>query len=479
MREILHKADQRSILIIEKLIKEKSWITVKGLAESLDSSIKTVTDDLDNIKNNWNHMLGMETSPNYGVRIKNKSIGILNSIGKEIFINSIPLTLVQNLFLHPGWTKIDHCEKISISPSLFSQYLKSIRETLNKLEADVKNEGGKYYISSENEMKLRIFLTNFLIEKYEYDDFLSSEEGRILVEIVEKTDRHGLLDSNNIDSEFIYFLNLLKVSLIRENQNFLYGGEMKGGAKDIEMNINMSLIFKIKKLYPNLTLDNLKRLDLFFNKDLYAWESEEEEARVGVLVEELVKEFFKRLQLEQDEEMCGNMIFIIHKIFPACRLFDFEPSPLFNRERYFVNSYKKYNKKAYSIMEELFSDLSQKTKVNASNLLNSFIFWLCTYCPEFMSYKPKKKMLIISDSGASHYNMIKNQIERRFNCERKYVYTECISYENRKEKLNEEYDLIVTTFPLFKETESKTLIITDNIDYKILYQIEELIYENN
>lgn len=469
MKRLLDKADQRMLRILEKLMYEDTWITVKKLADYVDSSIRTVTYDLSFIKNKWNHILNIETSVNYGVKINSRSTGSLSLIAKEIFHESYALNLLSNLFYHPWQTKDELCEKLDISHSLFTQSLKSIRETLDTFDTDVKCKKGKYYISSDNELKLRMLFAGLTLELY---DFEPLERQKLLSEVLVELNFISL-DADNMDLEFVYMHIFLEVSLNRENQNFVYP------CRPETVDFNPKLLKRINKLHPNITMDNIKNISILFNEGLYRWDSKTEEENITQLIEYQIKDFFSKMNI-QDNEMMGNgMIEIIKNLYQISKIFDFKPTSLFNRNRYFAKNYQKHNQRTYRFLEEMFMELSRQSSANLNNLLSDIIYWICIYNPEFYYYQSQKKILVVSDLGHSHCQMIKRHLLKRFNTDEAFVEVDCISYEQIQTINENTYDLVITTLPLFKETTSKCIIVNDDINYEVLYEIEKAIYENN
>lgn len=470
MRTLLDKTDQRILLILEKLIHEDAWITVKKLADYVESSIGTVTYDLSFIKTNWNHILNIETSVTYGVRVKNKSTASIGLVAKDIFKASLPLNLLSDLFYHPWQSKDDICENLNISPSLFIQYIRRIRETLSSLYIHVNCQKGKYYLTSDNELRLRMFFANFFAEKSTFHDSAKKE---LLIDMMKDLNYKPMLDASNLDSEFIYLHTLLETSLSRENQNFLFQCKQK------EVTIKPRLLNRINKFYPRITIDNIKNISVLFNEKLYVWDSKEEEDKITQLIKIQVMNFLDKMSIHKKEDMFNGISQIIINLYLACKVYDFKPATLFNRDRYFAINYKKYNTQVYGLLEDMFISISEKTGVDLSNLHESIVYWICIYNPDFHYYQFQKKILIVSDLGFTHCEMIKSHLEKRFNTDEAFIEVNCTNYGYVDAIDENKYDLIITTLPLVKKLKTKCIIINDDIDYEVLYHIEKVLYENN
>ena len=325
------------------------------------------------------------------------------------------------------------------------------------------------YLCGNNELRLRLYFANCFAESY---NFLESKDTPFLIEIMEKL-KYRYFDIHNIDSEFIYMHILLRVCLARENQKFIYT------CREKKIEIEPLLLKKINQYFPHITNFNLKNIEILFKEELYVWDSEEEEELISELIEKQVMEFLDRMKIHNSEDMYIGMSQIIINMYLVCKFYDFKPVKLFNRDKYFAHYYKKYNNKVYNVLKNMFAELSQKTGVNISNLLDSIVYWICVFYPEFHYFQFQKRVLVVSDLGIIHCKMIENHIEKRFNTQEEFVKVESICYEHIQEVDFNQYDLIITTLPLFKETKTKCIIVNDNINYEVLYQIKKIIFKNN
>lgn len=62
MRELLDRQSQRCITILDIFLAQKGWITIPELSEHVGAGARTISNDLDLIKEQWGEQLGFQVS---------------------------------------------------------------------------------------------------------------------------------------------------------------------------------------------------------------------------------------------------------------------------------------------------------------------------------------------------------------------------------------------------------------------------------
>ncbi|TKJ07025.1 helix-turn-helix domain-containing protein, partial [Bacillus cereus] len=121
---LLHdKLVQRMVYILESLDNGQKLVSSKYLAEQLDCSIRTISNDITQLKailpKNWN-ICSVKARGYLMIKPTNQSIGsIVNTLMTESIIYKIMLGIFNNKhFTLEKWSQILYCNKLTIKNNL-------------------------------------------------------------------------------------------------------------------------------------------------------------------------------------------------------------------------------------------------------------------------------------------------------------------------------------------------------------------------
>lgn len=119
--------------IITILSTDTQWHHTKDLADDLNVSLRTIATDIKVIKQRWNHLLEIESSLIYGIRVLNRSESVRREIIHELILESNAALVLKLIFLKPQHNLDYYAENLFISKSTISRTIPKINTFLKKL----------------------------------------------------------------------------------------------------------------------------------------------------------------------------------------------------------------------------------------------------------------------------------------------------------------------------------------------------------
>ncbi len=459
MRTLIDSSSQRIIKIVEILIFDADWITMKKLAELIHANERTVNDDLMILKEKWGTLLGIRTSKKLGIKISNKNISSLGMIFHDIFTETLSLRWLEMLFLYP-YQPIDfYTERLYSSASSLYRLQKKTNTVLEKIGIKIHYSKNNYYIESTNEYYVRNFFTIFFIELYGSD--LHKLPHKLDLSIIEALVNEDWLKADAMTNEFQHSFMTIQylVSLIRENQGF-YLNDPISTLIDFKSQYSRS----IRQKFPTLNSRNIAAIHHSLLKRISGWDSEAEKKMLQQATSLFYDQIISALEISTTLEKKQQFQQAFFKLYFSCKVYPFKNSILYNRIDYFAMSFKKTNPYVYGLLQEQLTILEKDISFDLNVMFSSILYLMCLIHPELSRCSGKiKKAIIISDFGMIHANYLATFFDNFFNGhENKSLNIEVTTYAKfLKQKTPLKFDLIITNVPSIKVKQGHVILVDD------------------
>lgn len=453
MRELLDASTRRRLAILEQLNITSNWVSSNELAEQNQASLRTINSDVHFLKEQWAPFLIIETSKKNGVRLKTPASSHVSVVYNRVIGKSDAFRLLESIFFNPNLVIENWEEKLFISES-------SLYRISNQLSRSLSNFGLKLQkrpcrIIPHNEYYVRHFFTIYLFEVYGVHHWPFKFDRKLLVKLsstlYKKLGYH-------VDELLIMFLAyLIAVTLERYSQGFRSNSneytavtpEQKRIFWDHEVELNKLLAPHNLELDEDLINDLIVSI-LFLKAEL------SNEIKLDVLdtkIEQFLTHLQQRIQETLDVESYQQITSMLRLIYFEHYFYPFDDYILF--DRYQFNG--KAIEKNYPIFTELVKDCLLPLENNmgfpwSSQFNSKIIYWLMVKWKNLPlileNKKAKARLLIISDLGNEHAELLADMITKNFNSkvEITIYYGSIIFLENNDPNELNNYDYYITTF---------------------------------
>lgn len=457
LHNLLDTASNRRMLVMEVLLSFNGWVTSAQLADACHSSIRTINNDLQYLKQNYPDYFIIETSKQHGVRLLPNSSFRLESFYREVMNNNSVFNLMEGLFFHPEYTPQEWQDYLFLSSSGFYRAMNRITLSLKpySIQFDKKFE-------SSNELNVRYFFSNFFAEKYGYMEWsfpfnrihiinaLKEINGYIQKQL--KDSQYLDLDSNQI----MHAGMLVAVSLIRISQgeycqrfrnpfNFDLDDEIAHEFHDRYKDIGAPLI-------DELSFEQFQDIIYSVFAFLITWKSDEEFNHINDCIMNFLNRVIAKWKLNISSEEFNRIRCLMLNMYSSYRLFPHDTRILYNQPRFIGNLIQESYPQLYEEFRDQLTTLSVETNFPWNRGTAEILFWVIVKWPEItqLLYEryTKAKILIVSDQGAGHQRYVAKSLNHIFDDFAKTY--ECDSdifeLDKRIHTLKDKYDLIVVTF---------------------------------
>ncbi|ENZ5681307.1 helix-turn-helix domain-containing protein [Enterococcus hirae] len=175
MREILDGRLRRQLNILE-ILWNTEWITTAELAEKIDSSEKTIRNDLSQV-NEMIEPLSIETSFRAGIILKKDITTPKSFIYSKILEKSLEYTLLETIFLGKVTSKEELSDLLYISETQVSRVINRINQEIRFFDFQITNQ----IKIIGNEGNIKDFFSVYFSEKYHLPEKLIQKEERNLI----------------------------------------------------------------------------------------------------------------------------------------------------------------------------------------------------------------------------------------------------------------------------------------------------------
>lgn len=465
MRGILDLSSQRQIRIVEILAENDDWITYAQLSSALETSERTIAEDLSFLRTKWGHVLNFEVVKRNGIRLRHKNAASMSLVITEIFKESVALRWIKELLFHPKMPLDFYEKKTYVSRSTLLRQLPKINQFLKTRDMSIEYKNNQCEFLGKTEQGLRDFSAVFLLEIYGMDmeKFDLSLDLTIIYDLVLSALKKILEpqefafiseDDITLSYQTMFFL----VSLIRESQGYHVASPYP-----VEEELEESGLAGLQQYFPLISMDHIRPVYESIHHHFNGWTSREEELFVIKELTDFLSRLFAELPTSPDEEQQGILRFILKSTYFKAALRPYESSALFDRIYYFFLSFKRKNPLLYELLDTNLAVLSKRVNRDLRSKIDMVAFWMCLVYPEISQNVRPKRALLIGDFGRLHSRFLAKSLSDFFNRET----GEVLQFEipDRPELLTPdelaEFDLLITTTPRLQVKHPNTVLIDD------------------
>ena len=425
MKDFLSFKSIRALQIAEKLINNHEYILLKDLQEMNACSNKTVYDDIQYLKDNWNEYLDLDLIKNK-VRSKKTSVYDLMHMKRNLFHDEIRVKLIINIFFHPYLDMNDYSLKLNYSDSHLRAQVKGANDHLINHNLCIKYDKFKkgYYIEAENRSILIVFMSE-LIKVSDHEHFLP------------ELSESEMDDFNQFIGEFTNFvpqiqlrelLQLTKVQkTIMTQENLILG---QGNTREI---IKTKML-KLQETYYNFFVPYIDKFKIKISEEQF-----------GHLLDIFV---IASLKQQSAPKRMDNFL---------------------NRYDYFYKSFSSENPYMIKVFELALSGLKDQN-IDLEIYKSELLFHIYTNITSLREYKVYN-IGVYSDIGKAHVDSIILALKKSFSIHNFETYSK-----------NENYDLVITTTnnpDKINLDDTPYIKIADYITHQDIYNVYQKIYLPN
>lgn len=422
MRELLDGRLKRQLSILE-ILWESEWITTAELAEKIDSSEKTIRNDLSQV-NEMIVPLSIETSFRAGIILKKDLTTPKSFIYSKILEKSLEYTLLETIFLGKVRSKEELSDMLYISETQVSRVINRINQEVRFFDFQITN----HVEIMGNEENIRDFFAIYFSEKYHLPEkLIQKEEINLITDIIELFIKENTIWAIVNNDNHLFLGNIkfqLFVCLIRLRQGYkMETSELPFCFSYLVNEKNM--VEKIHNIFgiQDITEENLQQLFYEFYQPInpmirFSSEGVEMDPisikkQIGQVITLLEKQFHL---------LCENRDKLIHDIYwttmstvrPTYILYD-------KKKEFFENTLRVSPDLVTALRDEFFDiyfSLGNPFFSYLDEMIHQSIFKLLTSWSELWIQVRKSKISIkvalILDSSYDHMRMLKEEIQFYF-----------------------------------------------------------------
>lgn len=428
MRFILEEKEERLLSLIDVLLLQAGWITMNDLSLVLKVSKRTISSDLDRLREHYREYITLDISKVSGVRLVEPRTEKILQLESLFLRESVSANLLVNVFLFPYRSVEEHAEKLEISVSSVYKKIKRLNDMLEEMMIEIKSNSNKYYISGQ-EAEIRTFMGLLIMALGDYDyqeDIFYDRD-----EIKKRLHQLNPYVCQIIDHIHILELSLttyMCLSLMREDQHF-YISDDKKPLKNKEA--ILVYLTKEKRLNDN-ELDRLH------------------------LAKEMILEELGQKGIEQDKALFLYYVTLILYIAEANGIITF---PLyFKMCDYFMREDVDKNEYTFNKVETFLVNLSNITNENLVKYYSLFYYVFNVYYKEWIDYIVEDNVYFVSNLSKKHAEFMRHLILH--DAPIKGTYLKTIDQTDLTAEVLKNH-IIITNDSKISEMGMKTILIND------------------
>lgn len=471
MRRILSNQEERRLSIIELLSDLTEPITYKELASRLESSQRTISDDIDTISEIATQFTIHSTGPT--VELIYKSNQNIQTVYRYFLSTSKGFMIINEILKHGSLTLDDLVSKLNLSRSTLYRLLSKMNiELKERYSIEISFNPFKFI---GKEIDIRYFLTQFITERY-FDTlseiswlniesldnlliFLNQDLNTTIDYTILRTVKHSIIiNAIRLKQGFYEFDDvefrqdlveqlLDKHPLIREQLTYLFKSN--------------NVPFEVKLVYDLFKGSLLKNYYYSPKELLYALDGNPtlrtSYNRLKAMLHTISEQFTLSLPNEED---------LIYYLFSSVTLYKFVMNSsyiLYDAKGLFVKDLVKHHPSFVDACKaQLVEYLNASSIEYHPDFLNHLIYILYTHWENLSTslYTNGRivKALIISAFDINHALMVKSQLTFQFSNRIHFdVYTDALlDFDSLSQS---DYDIIIGNYPLPKLSDKHTLTI--------------------
>jgi len=463
----LSAKDRRHLNIIEYLVFKENYISVYEIEKLNQCSNRTVYNDIEEIYQRFGKQLDASFSKNV-LKIRNISSGNYEQIQKKILNKSTEINVMKTVFEKSNVTVEELAKLNGISESYAYRILTKVRKSLKKHQINIKGRYLKF--EADSEQKLRLFLTDLYFQSSFYREMypVIADKDQVWSLIgKEFSDDHIL----NNDYLKFYLMLYLDISLQREDRGYTLVPELE----ELKT-VAIPEIFKNK--YKNITKEQFSYVvsTVLQINDCTDKILKDKENLTILFEESLSEEHFKISFIDIDRTL-ESLIFVL--CFTQSE--NIEGLKVLRRSQFYVQKLARtkhyYYNKIRNVLMKTFKNYHYLD--NWEQVLDLLISIFMIENPTHISTY-RKSILVTSDFSFVHAESIKVFMEYYFEDH----FYETIPIKKLRnadqamiDKIEKEFDYIVTTVHLEDIVQEKQIVVDDVFNEHDLMKFYTKLYD--
>lgn len=481
MKHLLKTTIQRRLSIIGILRDFYDWQDPQLLADLLDCSTKTILSDIEAINHDWQDKIGIEYSRTKGIRLDDSLHNKIRPLAADIMEESESFQFLERVFFRPNEDADYWINELYISEATFYRMVRQIDDVMEK--RGLRLERKPFRITADDERWVRIFYVHLFLEKYGLSEWpFDLEKDKIITFVHRSSEAFDIMMNDRDTMEYSFLLSII---IIRCSQGLIMSNST---IKEPDEEI----LAKLKDLYTyaEATVENSDYVvtktwyqevihSLFYDYFLTNKKETYDQVCTGIesFLEQLVSTFKIPLEELNQKHLTQKML----RIYRGYYIYPYSRAMLFNEAAFFSRSAQHYYPHFARTVQQQLIDLEREM---AFPWFSQFYFLvlrcLFTEWGQLAHYldvlSPKVKILIVSDSGRRHGEMLSELIQSRF-----YYRVEITVYDESVLHLTPEkmeafdvYDLVISNYSLKQYPYSNLQIVDDfltEVDFSIVNSV--------
>ncbi|MGM0165314.1 hypothetical protein IGI39_000256 [Enterococcus sp. AZ135] len=482
MRRLLKNTTQRRLAIIGVLRDLIGWQNPEMIADLLDCSMKTILSDAEAINDHWSEHVGVEYSRTKGLRLNDALHNKTRQLARNLMEESEAFTFLERIFFQPNEDMEYWINELYISEATFYRMIKQIDKVLK--EKGLVLERRPFRITAKNERWVRVFYVQLFLEKYGLNEWPFDLERERMLDFIKNANRSFEIDYN--DREMIESSYLLAIIIVRTSQGFILSEREK-------LELNQPLIDKILTLRPaaDRTVQGTKYTvtnqwyyevanSLFCSCFITRFDPSCQ--ITSRHLENFLGELELSYELSLSEGQRKNILQKLLKIQASYQVCPYPHSILFDSAAYFSRNAKLQYPHFTKYVHQL---LLRMERTTGDPWFSQFYFSVLTVlfkeweglAHSLDVHSAKVQILVVSDSGKSHAEMLAELIRSRF-----YYRVVIESHQGSvldfvHDERFKEYDLVIANYPIKNYSYGNLKIVDDFLTESDLSSIGSFVKE--
>ncbi|QIL46348.1 HTH domain-containing protein [Vagococcus coleopterorum] len=418
MRDLLDTTTKRRLAILEELNLRAGWISSNELAEHNNASLRTISNDINYLKEQGAKYFQIEISKKNGVRLNTFVNSQIAHVYSLVMRQSETFNFIEKILFNANTPIEEWAEKLFISDSSIYRIANQMKDSFSEYEIELNQR--PCYLKSTHENYVRHFYTHYFAETYGVHNWPYDLDKKIIVQLSEEVYKmSGLYSDEFLLSQCSH---LIAIGIIRYQQGFYYSADPQ---KKLPSDI-------MKRLYDNerfmeliysLQLDNIDHFLNDFINNIYFlkanWLEPEKHQTIGNEINEYLNLLEIGLGVPIDEASRKHTVDALTIL--NYKYLDYPKSDFVLFDRY------SFNIKALESSFPFFCKVVAKNLHNWENRTgfpwsttfnNKVTYWtIITWqsLPTLLENKrPKASLLIFNDLGHAHAELLVEMINKNF-----------------------------------------------------------------
>ena len=482
MRRLLKNTTQRRLAIIGVLRDLIGWQNPEMIADLLDCSMKTVISDVEAINDHWGEHVGVEYSRTNGFRLNDALHNKTRQLARNLMEESEAFTFLERIFFQPNEDMDYWIKELYISEATFYRMIKQIDKVLK--EKGLVLERRPFRVNAKNERWVRVFYVQLFLEKYGLNEWPFVLERQRMIEFIKCANRSFDIVYN--DREVLESSYLLAIIIEGTSQGFELSEREK-------MSLNQALVDKILTLRP--AADRIVQNSEYLVTDEWYYEVANSlfcscfitrfdptcQHTLGYL-ESFLGELEHVYEVPLSDERRKVILQKLLQIQAAYQVCPYPRSILFDSAAYFSRNAKQQYPHFTKYVHQL---LLRMERTLGDPWFSQFYFSVLTVlfkeweglAHSLDTHSTKVKILVMSDSGKSHAELLAELIRSRY-YSRVWIESHQGSALDYRQDVNfKDYDLVVANYPIKNYSYGNLKIVDDFLTESDLSSIGTVIKE--